>query len=638
MLCASCRDFLDVQSDSQFSEAYVYSSKGELDYVLNSVYASLLSSHLYGEKYLNHYAFNSDVEFTSFSGMTRNTGGNDFRCFDGEAHSGDAANTWKDAYQGVERANLLIYGIETSPIYDENDDELMQMLGEGKTLRAMLMHDLVVHFGDVPFPRVPTFHREEGIIPPVEDRSATLTWLINDLKSIAPKMKYANELKDGVERASREFCFAMIARMALTRGGYSLRPDKGNPFAVGTMQREADYKDYYEIARDFADSVISSNTHSLTKSFVAVFVDECNYIVTNDDDPIFEIPFAKHQSGSIGYRFGPRGEVNDDRITTSSNVWGESAGGQRLNALYRYSFDTTDVRRDVSVGLWGYRFNGAPFIIAGNSLTNYANKWSKFWAEPGNTMGVESQGNTGINFPYMRYADVLLMYAEAVNEAEDGVNGTNGTKAKEALKEVRRRAFPTSLHGSKVDQYVSDVSTAKDTFFMAIFNERKWEFGGENLRWKDLVRWNLYSKVVYETFMDIYTVGCMKNGEYLDGYEKWEKLPSIFYFLTAGVDNPKDINKYQNKTLNVLQIQTTAPSLNSNWSYPARFDWGTPDGVYPRAECCYSLRGYIRGGDYANYTLFNRNNLPPVRYILPMPRQVIIMSKGGEGYTNYYGY
>ncbi len=59
---------------------------------------------------------------------------------------------------------------------------------------------------------------------------------------------------------------------------------------------------------------------------------------------------------------------------------------------------------------------------------------------------------------------------------------------------------------------------------------------------------------------------------------------------------------------------------------------------YPRPQCCYSLRGYIRGGAEQNYRLFDRNNLPPVRYILPIPRQVNLLSPGREGYANYYGY
>jgi len=246
----------------------------------------------------------------------------------------------------------------------------------------------------------------------------------------------------------------------------------------------------------------------------------------------------------------------------------------------------------------------------------------------------------------------LLMYAEAVNEVEDGVTGENGDKAQEALKIVRRRAFPKSFHAEKVDQYVEDVSASKETFFDAIFNERKWEFGGENMRWKDLVRWGLYSKVVYEAFMEYYTVGSIANGEYLDNAEKYMAYPymnTIYYNNNGRIPekNPNDINVYQNTTLNILKIQNlygniTPPTPINDYSSVNVFAWGT-DGMYPRNECCYSFRGYVRGGPMANFMQFSpptnldeARNMRPVRYILPIPRQVVLMSYGA--YSNYYGY
>lgn len=75
----------------------------------------------------------------------------------------------------------------------------------------------------------------------------------------------------------------------------------------------------------------------------------------------------------------------------------------------------------------------------------------------------------------MRYADVLLMYAEAVNELEGGVTGPNGAKAIEAFKQVRNRAFAFEDRSEKVDAYIA-ANTSKDDFFKILMNERKWEF------------------------------------------------------------------------------------------------------------------------------------------------------------------
>ena len=648
-LFSSCEKYLDVESESKFSDAYVYSNKGDANLALNAVYASLLSDDVYGEKYMRHYAFNSDVEFSTFSSMTRNPGGNDFKCFDGEAHSGDVAATWRAAYNGVERANLVIYGLENSTLLHDKlqKTDIEQMLGEAKVLRAMFMHDLVVHFGDIPFPMEPTIHNESLVLP-ITGRDDILDSLILDLKKTAPKMRFAEELVDGVERASKEFCWAMIARMALTRAGFSLRPNEANPLAVGRMGLGENYRDYYKVAMVYADSVIISEKHALNKKFVEVFVDQCNYKVAQGDDPIFEIPFTKGHNGQVGYIHGPEGIIETGTaVSTGLNTWGRSTGTMRLNAFYRFSFDRDDLRNWTSVGLWRYNYNGTPQFI-NSTYTVYANKWSKFWATTG-TFTNNSEGNTGINYPYMRYADVLLMYAEAVNEVEGGVSGIHGDKAKEALKKVRRRAFPENLWAEKVEQYVSTMSFTKEAFFEAIRNERKWEFGGENMRWKDLVRWGLYSQTVYDAFMEYYVMGAFANGEFLEGFEKYTTYPTqIWYnYHDAGYreENPDDIEKYQNRTLNILKFE----NLYTNIEFPGLgktssplFNWETGE-TYPRDECLYSFRGYIRGGAMGNLAQFKKpanideaKAMKPVRYILPIPRQVVLLSNGA--YTNYYGY
>lgn len=632
----SCEDFLEVKSDSKYGEEFVFSTKEEINRALTAVYASLLSSDTYGNTYMSTFAFNSDVEFSPFSSALRSVNGEDFKCFDGTRHASTVAKAWTAAYQGIERANIVISGIKNSAIYDESDVALMQMIGEAKVLRAMFYHDLIVLFGDVPFTFEPSYNLENLAIP-ITDRNVILTSLINDLKEASPKMKYANELPEGVERVSREFSQALIARIALTRGGYALYPDLTNPQNIGTMQRQSDYLAYYEIAKTYADSVIISGKHALNKSFRDVFIDECNYVVNNGDDPIFEIPFLKASSGNVGYVHGPSGS-SVDGITTAPNIWGASNGGLRLNAFYRFSFDRKDLRLDYTVGMWYYDALGVPQIRA--DYSTHANKWSKFWTNPSNALGVSSSDKTGINYPYMRYADVLLMYAEAVNELENGVAGTNGAKAIEALRQVRNRAFAAEDRAEKVEQYLTTVSATKDNFFKAIFDERKWEFGGENMRWKDLVRWNLYSKVVYDCFTEYFTVGNLVNGNILDGADKYMDLPFNIYYKR--VANPNQTSIYPNTTLQIIEMYNpykvaTNPGTASGWTLESAFyAWGNADSELPANQCLYSFRGYVREGDNANYSTLNPNNLPPVRYILPIPNKAIQMSNGA--YKNYYGY
>ncbi|MEI7420455.1 MAG: RagB/SusD family nutrient uptake outer membrane protein [Prolixibacteraceae bacterium] len=632
LLVSSCKDYLKVESLSKRGTEYVFGDKEEINRALTAVYEDMMSSSTYGNYMIARYSLNTDVEFRTYSTNVRSVAGSEFSCFDGTKYSSDIAGTWRTLYEGIERANIFIEGVESSPLFaDKKDADLWQQLGEAKCLRAMFYHDMVVGWGDIPFRTKQSFG-DENLNIGLTDRNEILTWLIEDLKSVGPKMMYASVVKNGVERINKNFCYGLIARMAMTRGGYSLYPNKNDPMSVGTMQRPTDYLKYYDIARTYADSVISSGQNSLTKSFRQVFIDECNYIVTNNDDPLFEIPFLKNSSGETAYTFGPSvaGDVNG----FTPHPWGPSSGsGLTLHPLYLFTFDSKDLRRDFTVLTWNYNSLGVPTIAVG--FTQRMGKWSKLWATAANALGSNSTSYTGVNYPYMRYAEVLLIYAEAVNELT-GITGANGAKAKEALKQVRRRAFAPSDQAVKVEQYVNSLGS-KDAFFQAIVKERAWEFGGENMRWKDLARWNLYSKVVYETYnaMKIIAWNAVGNPIASD----WDNLPYwVFYRV---IPNPNNINIYPNTQLQILELYKWPlnPGLNpgGTWVYQDWFQaWGNSTDAVPKNETYYSFRGYISGGIGSNESKFNPGNLPPVRYIFPIPNAIIVSHK--NTFNNYYGY
>ena len=133
--------------------------------------------------------------------------------------------------------------------------------------------------------------------------------------------------------------------------------------------------------------------------------------------------------------------------------------------------------------------------------------------------------NTGINSVRMRFADVLLMYAEAVNERFGPRDD-----AKEALKRVRRRAFEPSLWANKVESYVESLNSEEE-FFRAIMNERKWEFGGESIRKYDLARWNKYNEVIYNLYYEM--INWVSSGKYHFIGPTKAKI-SLVWLLTSG--------------------------------------------------------------------------------------------------------
>ena len=264
MALTACNDYLEVEAPSKQTNEYIFSRESEVSLALNNIYVQMLSNSTYGQNFWTSLIFNNDVEFAANSSDA--AGENNFQRFDGSSQGSNASNAWNQLYKSIETANNFIYNLENGPLYENPTEEIYQMMGEAKCMRAMFYYDLTWYFGDVPFTFEPTYIRGDVNTPiPVVDRTTILESLIADLEEIAPHMQGTSECT--VERPSQEFAYAMIARIALTAGGYTLRPDTSNPSSYGSMQRPSDYQKYYQIARTAAKKVIDSGTHQLNKSY-----------------------------------------------------------------------------------------------------------------------------------------------------------------------------------------------------------------------------------------------------------------------------------------------------------------------------------------------------------------------------------
>ena len=693
----ACDDFLDVDPDSTSANTeFIYNNEGEISTALNGVYAQILSGNTFGNNLYKDFQLNSDVDFSTNTSETAS--GNKPARFDTRSDASNVKGLWNSLYSGVETANEFIFNLKNSKLYEEkmkteiadgentggvvteevpNVTKLTQMMGEAKVMRAMFYHELLSYWGDIPFTFKATYETN-NLYPEVVDRQTVSDSLIADLRHAAEWMQSdKDETLGAPERISKEAAYAMIARLALQAGGYSLNHD-ANDVNGYKMTRPSNYKEYYQIARDYAKKVIDAGGHSLNKSFRDVFVDECNHIVNKGDDAIFEIPFGKDFSGAWGYAQGPKSEVDANNETDFSNqAWGSTSGNVRTTRFYRHMFKEGDARRDYVCGTWGYSNQGLPAINF--SYTMYNNKWSKLWNTVG--LGKASTGNTGINFAYIRYADVLLMFAEADNE----VNGAPTQEAIDAVNQVRRRAY------NGVNYELTSAQTAtKEDFLKAVLDERKFEFAGENMRWKDLVRNNLYSEQIFYTFLAYYGVAEDQStgSPYIDmisehdgiDYANISAMTNIYYVY---VKNTGDAN-FPNSNLYMLYIvnpwtadvqpsskpedyfanlglpyePVSARAITGQTSSAKDVAWGNSENIWSKDgvlknEVLYSLFGYIRGdedgsikivnnGAVVNFDIDTQNpeatvqQLPAVRYLLPYPQEAIARSDGR--YKNYYGF
>ena len=700
---ASCNDYLEVEAPSAYTEEFVFNMKTEVQRALYGVYAQALSGDLYGNIYQRSFVMNSDVDMMINSNSAH--AHDSYARFDCDDQGSDLYKYWTAAYKLIEYCNKFIHAAEASDVrfvknangeyeIDENgnqklDGDIMQWIGEAKCLRAMAYHDLVVFFGDVPFMFEPASVHGSDYVPPIVNREEIQRTLIADLQKAVPYMASTSAVT--VEHCSKEFGQGLIARIALTAGGYSLRPNKSDPKNYGTMERPQDWQDFYRTAMTYADSVIQSGTHQLRNSYQDVFVNECNYQVVNNDDPIFEIPFAKESTGNVGYIQGPTYSSYEGKTV---GPWGACSGNGRLNAFYRYLFREGDLRREFVNGLWYYSyFTNADGALADTvyirqDYTVHNNKWSKLWTSTSSALGDITTGSTGINYPYMRYADVLLMYAETANE----LNGGPTDKAVLCLNTVHARAFEDGD-----PDFISQAQDSKEAFQKAVMDERKWEFAGENMRWRDLVRTNTYAEELVYSFLRYYSVG-MQNAGSATGYEDAinlhdgysidegyiDNLPERIYYhqYSIGEANAYGLRMYRaqlygykvndegivtqmypNQSLKSLRIynaykpaaQPVTSAIKRGgfaaeaWNFADFYQWGDQNTGTPKNECKYSYYGFIRCDDGGNLWIIRNGvqeqfpsnipaaeQLPVVRYILPYPNLAIQRSAGA--YQNYYGY
>jgi len=479
-LCSSCDDYLNDQSPSIFTESTIFSN---IDFAQKAVFAGyggICNVYAYAWHSM-YYHSGSDIEFCQYT--TSSDGGYASMRYEATETTVYLDVTWKAWYKAIERVNICIDNLPGSPIWEnaETADEARRLYGEAVAIRAMIYHTLVSIWGDVPFVIHATKGDSEFFVPKT-DRDEIYEYLIQELKEVEDYVPWMSET---TERISKGFIKGLRARMSLAYAGYSLR---NKTFET---RRGRSWEKYYPIARQECKEIMESGKHQLNPSFENIFKTMCTY--AHDltyKESMFELAFGKFDVGYMGTFWSGTMHYSSDP------VYGTGGSYIANSPAYYYSFDTKDTRRDVTNVLFHYNssaYPGQQVLMANDGFTYWKPaKFRKEWIRP--LMGGQKTSGTGVNRPMMRYSDVILMFAEAENE----INGPTQA-AKDALAMVRKRAFSQDVWSEKVDAYVNSVAASKESFFNAIVNERAWEFGGEQFRKFDLVRWNLLGAKINET-------------------------------------------------------------------------------------------------------------------------------------------
>ena len=444
---SSCSDFLEQNPQTDLSENDFYKTADDILSAVNGVYSSLQEGDIYG----NWYVFGeipSDNTRNQLSGSV--TTQNEFDQFYIDTQNSMIANFWKAAYKVINRTNTVLGRIDGIEI---NTELANRYKLECKFIRALKNNILIFPdknayllikeisiSGDVPLV-LKEISISESYDILREPKENVYNQIIADLKEAQDLPVSYSTAEDG--RATQGAAKALLANVYMTF-----------------------HKN--EEAETILAEIINSGQYSLLENTPgSLNIDGYKNVFSpvnhNSKEGIFEIQFLKG-----GYGEGSNYANNFAPENSGTNVVAVGGtGGNNIPEMDIYNaYEEGDLRRDFSMSL-GY----------------YDNRKNNEWVESRYVckfMDVPYQNNDASNnYPVIRYADVILMYAEALNQ-----NGKTAEACK-YLNMTRRRGFGyQTTETSPVDLQTTD----KAQFALMVEQERRVELAFENHRWFDLIR------------------------------------------------------------------------------------------------------------------------------------------------------
>lgn len=431
---SSCSDFLEQNPQTDLSENDFYKTADDIASAVNGAYSSLQEGDIYG----NWYIFGeipSDNTRNQLSGSV--TTQDEFDKFYIDTQNATIANFWKAAYKVINRTNTVLGRIDGIPI----DASLANRYKlECKFIRALMYFNLVRVYGDVPLV-LKEINIAESYDILREPQANVYNQIIADLKEAQALPVSYPAAEDG--RATQGAAKALLGKVYMTLRNYTEAET-----ILGEVVNSGRY------------SLLENTPGSLNIDGYGSVFSPINH---NSREGIFEIQFLKG-----GYDEGSNYANNFAPENSGTNVVAVGGtGGNNVPEMDIYNaYEEGDLRRDFSMSL-GY----------------YDNRKNNEWVESRYVckfMDVPYQNNDASNnYPVIRYADVLLMYAEALNQ-----NGKTA-EACRYLNMTRRRGFGyQTTETSPVDLQTTD----KTQFERMVEQERRVELAFENHRWFDLIR------------------------------------------------------------------------------------------------------------------------------------------------------
>lgn len=655
------KTYLDTTSPSNVDDAFVTTTPTETFKTLSWCYANYRQNSVMATYRWND-PVGSDAEVYPENGSSNNLNA----ILRSDMLPVDAVkDAFNNLYATLARASKVASLIAEKEAYKADvtankTSDWTHLYGEAVTMRAFCYFELIKHFGDVPY----GYENQNVQDYTLTSRFTIYDNLIGELQKVEPLMYKLGEGGINAERFSRTYCDALIGQMALYAGGYqTIRTDlpdlygtvaftkKGTEANKCVYARRNDYQTYYQTAKTWLQKAIDNKGSA--------------GLITADPRATSKNPFQRHFQYFADLQVSPEslfelGNIQGGQLTTTSEypyAFGRPSDGGSSNAaptkvfgalriiptVYYGDYQKADKRRDASVAVTGSNGDGNEKMLSfvpGSKTSGgiSTNKWDDNRMNP---PYVAAQRNSGINWPMLRMADVILMLAEA--KAELGENDAVGL-----VNQIRERAFGSSLYniGALTGQALKD----------AVMQERKLELLGEGTRRWDMIRSGKFSEMAVAVqqemsimISDLRTKGYHQfaNGNEIPAFV-WTKMVNLPNPLTFDCSDTTNAALYpawrgQYNYATIPAVSGKVKGTNHNVAIKGLFKYIAPGSA---EAILLESQGYVKtnwGIDLVNNEAsYKRNILSGItsasdapRYYWPIPSETITKSKGAV--TNGYG-
>lgn len=421
-LLSSCsQEFLDLKPISTATSDNFYKTPDDFKNAINGGYAGLQAGGITGNSYI-FGEISSDNTVAVASGSV--TDQDEFDRFYIKTTNPFISGRWNDAYSVIARYNTILDKI---PGVTMDETLKNRYIAETKFLRAVVYFTLVRTFGDVPLVLKPVSNPDEGYTygrNPATEVYAQIEKDLTEAEAVLP-VSYATA---DIGRATKGAAKAFLGKVYLTQ--------KKFPAASAKLKE-----------------VIDLGVYTLLPSYADVF----RVANKNNKESVFDV---QYKSGGAGEGNGWPNSFAPQNSGNAVIAFGGDGNNQPTADMIA-AYEPGDLRKDVSLA--SSYINAAGQVIPDKFI-------KKYFDVP------VAKNDNGNNIPLIRYADVLLMYAEALNEvsfqpAGDALNYLNMIRTRAGLAKKTATDIPT-----------------QQAFRLAMEQERRVELAFEGHRWFDLVR------------------------------------------------------------------------------------------------------------------------------------------------------